>query len=60
MTPLHMCDFPAAHDGAGPAIESCDEKPNGELWIGNSEYGSQVCFCPYCGYKAKVQPKKVK
>jgi len=38
----------------GPAIMSCWENEDGELWVGNGEYSNQVYFCPYCGYQAKV------
>ena len=41
-------------DGHGPAIERCEEREDGSLWVDNLEYGSRVNFCPFCGYKAKV------
>jgi hypothetical protein len=40
----------------GHAIEGCYEKEDGTLWAGNGEYESQVSFCPYCGYQAKIKP----
>ena len=39
----------------GSAITICLEYPNGELWVGNREYGSRVNYCPWCGYKAPAQ-----
>lgn len=45
--------FPSS--GYGAAIEECEETEQGELWAGNSEYGTQVNFCPFCGYKARRQ-----
>lgn len=42
-------------DGYGAAINSVDEMEDGALWIGNGEYGSQINFCPVCGYKAKKE-----
>ncbi len=45
--------FPCS--GFGSAIEDCKEDECGRLWAGNSEYGTQVNYCPFCGYRAKVQ-----
>ena len=39
----------------GGAIYDCEENEDGELWVDNGEYASQVNYCPYCGYKAKAQ-----
>mgnify|MGYP001586198926 CR=1 FL=1 len=41
-------------DGYGPAIEYCHGRDDGSLWAGNSEYGTRVNFCPFCGLKAPV------
>jgi len=41
--------------GYGPAIGFCKENPEGEFWVGNDEYASQVNFCPFCGAQAPVQ-----
>lgn len=38
----------------GSAIVNCEETSEGKLFVSNGEYSSQVSFCPYCGYKAKV------
>jgi hypothetical protein len=51
---LHFCSIKTKHDGYGEAISDCYEQINGELWVSNGEYSSQVNYCPYCGYKAKV------
>lgn len=40
------------------AISYCYEDTDGKLWITNEEYASQVNFCPYCGYTAKVEVKE--
>ena len=32
-----------------------DKHTPGQLWVSNGEYGSQVNFCPYCGYGALVK-----
>jgi wobble nucleotide-excising tRNase len=51
---LHFCSIITNHAGYGEAIADCYEKINGELWVSNGEYSSQVNYCPYCGHKAKV------
>lgn len=51
----HQCDYNLSHGAYGPAIESTYELDDNTLWVGNSEYASQVNYCPYCGYKAQVQ-----
>lgn len=56
---LHECKAAKApYKGHGPAIEICEESPEGELWVSNSEYATQVNFCPFCGYEAKKQIKE--
>jgi len=55
MEKLHECRCYGKNGGYGEAISSCDEEENGELWVGNGEYESQVNYCPQCGFKAKVQ-----
>lgn len=52
---LHRCQGCLPYVGYGTAIDICCEEENGELWVNNGEYDSQVNFCPYCGYKAKIQ-----
>ena len=39
----------------GNAIYNCKEDDEGRLIAEGGEYGNQVNFCPFCGYKAKVQ-----
>ena len=39
----------------GNAIDLCYEDDNGELIVEGDGKGNQVNFCPFCGYKAKVQ-----
>lgn len=39
----------------GSAINSCWEEENGEMWVSNGEYSSQVNFCPITGRKATKQ-----
>jgi DNA-directed RNA polymerase subunit RPC12/RpoP len=57
---LHNCEtgFGKARDAAyGPAIYRCWEDGEGILWVDNDEYASQVNYCPYCGYEAKIKIK---
>ena len=54
MNKLHECFHHTKCSGWGDAVGACYEKKDGTLWVDNGEYGSQVNFCPYCGYKAKV------
>ena len=53
----HNCEAPReAKDYIyGQAITQCVELEDGTLTVDNDEYGSQVNFCPYCGYEAKVK-----
>lgn len=51
---LHNCEGRLPESGYGEAINGCSEDENGELWVANDEYFSQVSFCPYCGFKARV------
>jgi len=46
-------------DGYGEAIECVEEREDGTLWASNSEYGTQVNFCPVCGWEAGRKVKKV-
>jgi wobble nucleotide-excising tRNase len=39
----------------GGAIRRCQEDEDGTLWVDNGEYASQVNYCPFCGYQARVQ-----
>ena len=50
----HNCSILTKYSGHGEAIDFCMEAKNGSLWVGNGEYMSQVNYCPYCGYKSKV------
>jgi hypothetical protein len=52
----HKCEGELPSDGYGEAIDSCYGNVKGEYWVGNSEYGSQVKYCPYCGTMAPSQP----
>jgi hypothetical protein len=55
----HTCiDWSGApQQGYGDAITEIDEHDDGTLWAGNGEYGTQVNFCPFCGYEAKTKVK---
>jgi hypothetical protein len=55
MNDKHVCVGGLPHKGYGEAVDGCYEEDNGTLWVENGEYMSQVNFCPYCGYKAKVE-----
>ena len=47
----HHCGSRCFADGE--AVCECYEE-NGKLFVVNGEYKSQVNYCPFCGYKAKV------
>jgi hypothetical protein len=49
---LHYCEIDSPYHCYGPALADCHEDLDGCLYIGNGEYGSQVNFCPKCGFKA--------
>jgi hypothetical protein len=52
----HVCDLENAdYMLFGCALTTCAEDDEGKLWADNGEYGSQVNFCPVCGYEAKVK-----
>jgi len=62
VAPLHCCrpgyDFESEEavfeaTGYGTAVDSCEEDADGKLWVGNSEYGTRVNYCPFCGYEAR-------
>jgi len=50
---FHYCKIPEKSHLYGPAIDDCQEDEDGYLFVSNGEYGSQVNFCPMCGYKSK-------
>lgn len=52
---LHRCEGDLPKDAYGSAVDFCIENEKGELWASNDEYASQVNFCPYCGFKARIQ-----
>lgn len=51
---FHYCELPHSFHLYGPAVEDCFEDEDGRLFVDNGEYGSQVNYCPVCGYKAKI------
>jgi hypothetical protein len=53
---LHECEGTTPHADYGEAINFCVEYDDGDLWAGNGEYSSQVAYCPYCGFPARVKP----
>ncbi len=52
---LHYCDSELPSHGRGSCVDECSEDEEGRLFVGNGEYGSQINFCPYCGYEAKIK-----
>jgi len=50
---LHFCEIPVKQHASGAAIDDCFEDVDGYLFVSNGEYGSQVNYCPMCGYEAK-------
>lgn len=59
----HSCDWTYKDSPKLPpywadAIVRCTEDAQGRLLVDNGEseeYGNQVNFCPFCGYKAPEQ-----
>jgi Protein of unknown function (DUF551) len=51
-TLIHKCQ---GKTGNLEAVTECAEDKAGTLWVSNGEYDSQVNFCPFCGYEAKVK-----
>lgn len=51
----HYCELKEISNLHGPAIDYCYEDQIGFLFVCNNEYGSQVNYCPVCGYEAKVK-----
>lgn len=39
---------------AGTAVNRCREHDDGTLTVDNDEYETQVSFCPFCGFKARI------
>ncbi len=37
-------------------ITECEEQPDGRLIAGTGGVGSQVAFCPYCGFRSALPP----
>lgn len=50
---FHYCEIPCKQHLYGCAIDECYEDLDGYLFVSNGEYGSQVNYCPACGYEAK-------
>lgn len=55
---LHIHEFDLPHGITGACIKRCHESTEGELWVSNDYEGSQVNFCPECGYEAKKKVGK--
>ena len=49
---LHYCELICKSHCYGAAIDECYQDQDGYLFVSNGEYGSQVNFCPVCGYEA--------
>ncbi len=54
MMEKHNCSYNVPEKSYGPAIGHTYEEDN-KLWVTNGEYSSQVNYCPYCGYEAKIK-----
>lgn len=54
---LHECGLlvPQNWGYGSVAVDYCCEDEEGHLSVTNGEYGNYVNFCPFCGFKAKVQ-----
>lgn len=59
MSELHNCTpegsdtFPRKDNGH--AISFCLSDREGRLWVSGGSYTTQVNYCPFCGFKARVQ-----
>ena len=51
----HHCKGELPKATYGVAVTHCYEDNGEKLWVSNDEYASQVNFCPYCGYEAKIE-----
>ena len=40
-------------------ITECVELPDGRLVAGEAGVGTQVNFCPFCGWEARIQPEAI-
>ena len=56
---LHECSVVGSQVGWGytASMIRCFERKNGDLCVVNWGYVSRVNYCPFCGYKAKMQMK---
>lgn len=52
---IHIHEFNLPHGDTGTCIKRCHESEEGELWVSDDERGTQVNFCPCCGYEAKIK-----
>ena len=43
------------YGGYGSAVIECYEDDEGRFWVSNSEYRTQVNYCPFCGRAAPVR-----
>lgn len=50
---IHVHDFEFPSGMTGSCVKRCHESPEGELWVSDNVRGTQVNFCPACGYEAK-------
>lgn len=60
MIMFHKCEYGLPSDAHGGAIDTCEENDDGEFWVSNGEYASQVDYCPFCGIKAPTHVHVVK
>ncbi|MBA7580010.1 hypothetical protein ES708_21896 [subsurface metagenome] len=56
---LHECSVIGSEVewGYTASMIRCFERENGSLCVMNWGYVSRVNYCPFCGYKAKMQMK---
>ena len=54
----HKCDGDLPREGgSGAAVAECMGCEDGSLWVTSSNGAmSQVGYCPYCGYAARLMP----
>ena len=53
-----LTPYLAPNEIYGAAITEIIEGEDGKMWASNSEYATQINFCPFTGKKASVQMGK--
>ncbi len=51
----HKCAYKVPAEIWGSAVNLCVEDEGGKYWITNTEYASQINYCPFCGSRSPTQ-----